>query len=141
MNSIMFPTIFSLACEKLGPRAADGSGIINIAIFGGAVVPVLTGLLADKSGSLQFALLLPALCYAVIGAFGIYARRPAEGPVMKAADRLASALEDLDPVGRGESVERHVPIVGGDRVGRAAASASRRRSAAPLFFRPTSARS
>ena len=47
MNSIMFPTIFSLACEKLGPRAADGSGIINIAIFGGAVVPVLTGLLAD----------------------------------------------------------------------------------------------
>ena len=44
MNSIMFPTIFSLACEKLGPRAADGSGIINIAIFGGAVVPVLTGL-------------------------------------------------------------------------------------------------
>ena len=33
MNSIMFPTIFSLACEKLGARAADGSGIINIAIF------------------------------------------------------------------------------------------------------------
>src|SRR6478672_5586860 len=84
MNSIMFPTIFSLACEKLGPRAADGSGIINIAIFGGAVVPVLTGLLADKSGSLHFAMLLPALCYAVICAFGIYARRPAEGPVMKA---------------------------------------------------------
>jgi FHS family L-fucose permease-like MFS transporter len=84
MNSIMFPTIFSLACEKLGPRAADGSGIINIAIFGGAVVPVMTGFLADKSGSLHFALLLPALCYAVICAFGIYARRPAEGPVMKA---------------------------------------------------------
>jgi len=84
MNSIMFPTIFSLACEKLGPRAADGSGIINIAIFGGAVVPVLTGLLADKSGSLQFALLLPALCYAIIAGFGLYARRPAEGPVMKA---------------------------------------------------------
>ena len=84
MNSIMFPTIFSLACEKLGPRAADGSGIINIAIFGGAVVPLLTGALADVSGSLQFALILPALCYAVIAAFGIYARRPAEGPVMKA---------------------------------------------------------
>lgn len=82
MNSIMFPTIFSLACEKLGPRAADGSGIINIAIFGGAVVPVLTGLLADKSGSLHFALFLPAICYAIIASFGIYARRPAEGPVM-----------------------------------------------------------
>ena len=33
-NAIMFPTIFSLACEKLGPRAADGSGIINVAISG-----------------------------------------------------------------------------------------------------------
>jgi FHS family L-fucose permease-like MFS transporter len=84
MNSIMFPTIFSLACEKLGPRAADGSGIINIAIFGGAVVPLMTGFLADQSGSLHFSLLLPALCYAIICAFGIYARRPAEGPVMKA---------------------------------------------------------
>ena len=84
MNSIMFPTIFSLACEKLGPRAADGSGIINIAIFGGAVVPLATGFLADQSGSLQFALLLPALCYAIIAGFGIFARRPAEGPVMAA---------------------------------------------------------
>jgi len=83
MNSIMFPTIFSLACEKLGPRAADGSGIINIAIFGGAVVPVLTGLLADRSGSLHFALLLPAICYGIIAAFGVYARRPVEGPVMQ----------------------------------------------------------
>lgn len=82
MNSIMFPTIFSLACEKLGPRAADGSGIINIAIFGGAVVPLLTGMIADQSGSLQFALLLPALCYAIIAGYGIYARRPAQGPVM-----------------------------------------------------------
>ena len=83
MNSIMFPTIFSLACEKLGPRAADGSGIINIAIFGGAVVPLMTGFLADQSGSLHFALVLPALCYAIIAAFGIYARRPAEGPLMQ----------------------------------------------------------
>ena len=77
MNSIMFPTIFSLACEKLGPKAADGSGIINIAIFGGAVIPLLTGMIADASGSLATALLLPALCYAIIAGFGIYARRPA----------------------------------------------------------------
>lgn len=35
MNAVMFPTIFTLACEKLGARAADGSGIINVAIFGG----------------------------------------------------------------------------------------------------------
>ena len=77
MNSIMFPTIFSLACETLGPRAADGSGIINVAIFGGAVIPLLTGLIADATGSLAIGLALPAVCYAVIGSFGWYARRPA----------------------------------------------------------------
>jgi FHS family L-fucose permease-like MFS transporter len=77
MNSIMFPTIFSLACERLGARAADGSGIINIAIFGGAVIPLLTGMLADATGSLGTALLLPAACYGVIAAYGLYARRPA----------------------------------------------------------------
>jgi FHS family L-fucose permease-like MFS transporter len=79
MNSIMFPTIFSLACEKLGSRAADGSGIINIAIFGGAVVPLLTGVLADSTGSLALALVMPAMCYAIIAAFGWYARRPVAG--------------------------------------------------------------
>ncbi len=84
MNSIMFPTIFSLACEGLGKRAADGSGVICVAIVGGAVIPPLTGQLADMSGSLAFALLLPALCYAIIAGFGIYARRPAAGVAEKA---------------------------------------------------------
>lgn len=78
MNAIMFPTIFSLACEQLGPRAADGSGIINIAIFGGAVIPLATGALADMTGNLGLALLLPALCYAVIGGYGYYARACAD---------------------------------------------------------------
>jgi FHS family L-fucose permease-like MFS transporter len=73
----MFPTIFSLACERLGPRAADGSGIINVAIFGGAVIPLLFGAIADASGSLAIALALPAACYAVIAGFGLFARRPA----------------------------------------------------------------
>jgi MFS transporter, FHS family, L-fucose permease len=77
MNSIMFPTIFSLACEKLGAKAADGSGIINIAIFGGAVIPLLTGILADASGSLGTAMILPIACYAIIAGFGLYARKAA----------------------------------------------------------------
>ncbi len=77
MNAIMFPTIFSLACEDLGPRAADGSGIINVAIFGGAVVPLLTGVIADATGSLTTSLILPALCYAIIAGFGWFAKRPA----------------------------------------------------------------
>ena len=77
MNSIMFPTIFSLACEKLGPQAADGSGIINVAIFGGAVVPLLYGVIADATGSLAHAMVLPIACYAIIAGFGIFARKPA----------------------------------------------------------------
>ncbi len=78
MNSIMFPTIFSLACEKLGPRAADGSGIINVAICGGAIVPLLYGVVADATGgNLAAAMVIPIVCYAIIAGFGIFARRPA----------------------------------------------------------------
>jgi FHS family L-fucose permease-like MFS transporter len=75
-NSIMFPTIFSLASEGLGNRAAEGSGLICVAIVGGAIVPLLTGLAADSVG-LKMALIVPAVCYALILAFGWYARRPA----------------------------------------------------------------
>jgi MFS transporter, FHS family, L-fucose permease len=77
-NAIMFPTIFTLACEKLGARAADGSGIINVAIVGGAVIPLLTGVIADVTSSLAIAFILPMACYGIIAAFGLYARRPAE---------------------------------------------------------------
>ena len=75
LNSIMFPTIFTLACQGLGSRAADGSGIINVAIVGGAVIPPLTGFAADILGGLGLALTIPALCYLVIAAFGLYTAR------------------------------------------------------------------
>jgi FHS family L-fucose permease-like MFS transporter len=71
-NSIMFPTIFTLASEGLGARRAQGSGIICMAIVGGAVIPPLTGHFADISG-LKAALAIPGLCYGVIAAYGLYA--------------------------------------------------------------------
>jgi FHS family L-fucose permease-like MFS transporter len=74
-NSIMFPTIFTLACAGLGVRAAEGSGIICMAIVGGAIVPLITGHVADLS-NLKLALAVPAICYAVIFGFGCYARKP-----------------------------------------------------------------
>ncbi|MEA3133178.1 MAG: transporter, family, L-fucose permease [Gammaproteobacteria bacterium] len=78
-NSIMFPTIFSLASEGLGKRAAEGSGVICMAIVGGAIVPLLAGTAADLWG-LKVALIVPAACYCGILAFGWYARRPLRGP-------------------------------------------------------------
>jgi MFS transporter, FHS family, L-fucose permease len=75
-NSIMFPTIFSLASEGLGPRAAQASGILAMAIVGGAIIPWITGTTADWVGSLKLALAVPAVCYAGIVGFGIFARRP-----------------------------------------------------------------
>jgi FHS family L-fucose permease-like MFS transporter len=73
-NSIMFPTIFTLASQGLGKRAAEGSGIICMAIVGGAVVPIVTGKAADLS-NLKWALVVPAACYAGIVLFGWWAHR------------------------------------------------------------------
>jgi MFS transporter, FHS family, L-fucose permease len=76
MNSVMFPTIFSLALEGLGDKTPQGSGLLCMAIVGGAIIPVLGGGVADAS-SLATALVVPAACYAAIAAFGWCARRPA----------------------------------------------------------------
>ena len=73
-NSIMFPTIFALASEGLGDRTADGSGLICVAIVGGAIVPLAAGLIADAA-NLRAALLVPVACYAAIIAFGLFCRR------------------------------------------------------------------
>lgn len=70
-NSIMFPTIFTLGIKNLGPgEEHKGSGILATAILGGALVPVLTGELADKMG-FRVAFLLPVFCYAYIAFLGM----------------------------------------------------------------------
>ena len=68
-NSIMFPSIFSLGVQGLGPLTSKGSSLMIAAIVGGAIIPLATGRLADRMG-LQLAFLLPALCYIYIAAFG-----------------------------------------------------------------------
>ncbi|HEY0062894.1 MAG TPA: glucose/galactose MFS transporter, partial [Telluria sp.] len=69
-NSIMFPTIFSMALHKLGDLTGQGSGILCMAIVGGALVPFLQGYLADTIG-LQMSFLVPAACYTFILYFGL----------------------------------------------------------------------
>ena len=69
-NSIMFPTIFSLALHGLGKFTGQGSGILCMAIVGGAVIPFVQGMFADTVG-LQPSFLVPAACYLFILYFGI----------------------------------------------------------------------
>jgi len=64
-NSIMFPTIFSLGVAELGPLTGNGSGLLNMAIVGGAILPVAQGLIADRIG-LHHAFLIPVICYLYI---------------------------------------------------------------------------
>jgi len=73
-NSIMFPTIFTLALEGSAEQAPQASGLLCLAIVGGAIIPVLVGTVADHS-SLATALWVPVLCYAGIGAYGVYASK------------------------------------------------------------------
>jgi FHS family L-fucose permease-like MFS transporter len=68
-NSIMFPTIFSLALNGLGKHTGQGSGILCAAIVGGAVVPVVQGMFADLIGIHQ-AFIIPAFCYCYIAYYG-----------------------------------------------------------------------
>ncbi len=69
-NSIMFPTIFSMALHQLGKFTGQGSGILCMAIVGGALVPFAQGLLADTVG-LQWSFCVPAACYTFILYFGL----------------------------------------------------------------------
>lgn len=74
-NSIMFPTIFTLAVDGLGRHTGQGSGILCMAIVGGAVVPVVQGAFADAIG-IQAAFFLPILCYAFIAYYGVRGHVP-----------------------------------------------------------------
>jgi FHS family L-fucose permease-like MFS transporter len=79
-NSLMFPTIFSLGTEGLGEQTPQGSGILCTAIVGGALVPLMYGAMADVTGSLRVALIVPVVCYAIIAMFGLWAvKNPSSG--------------------------------------------------------------
>lgn len=76
-NSIMFPSIFTLGIEKLGPRTGEGSGLLIMAIVGGALLPVAQGAIADRIG-VHHAFILPVLCYLYILYYGLSGSRPRE---------------------------------------------------------------
>ena len=77
--SIMFPTIFALGIKDIGEHAKIGSSLIVMAIIGGALFPPLMGLIADLTASIQYAMLVPAVCFAVVFFFGRSGYKPAAG--------------------------------------------------------------
>jgi FHS family L-fucose permease-like MFS transporter len=74
-NSIMFPSIFTLGVAELGPLTGDGSGVMIMAIVGGAILPVAQGWIADHIG-IHHAFFLPVICYAYILFFALSGSKP-----------------------------------------------------------------
>jgi len=74
-NSIMFPSIFTLGVAELGPLTGDGSGVMIMAIVGGAIIPVAQGAIADRIG-IHHAFFLPVVCYLYILFFALSGSRP-----------------------------------------------------------------
>jgi len=74
-NSIMFPSIFTLGVAELGPLTGDGSGIMIMAIVGGAIIPLVQGAIADRIG-IHHAFFLPVLCYLYILFFALQGAKP-----------------------------------------------------------------
>ncbi|MGB7731659.1 MAG: sugar MFS transporter [Candidatus Acidiferrum sp.] len=74
-NSIMFPSIFTLGVAELGPLTGDGSGVMIMAIVGGAIVPLMQGWIADHIG-IHHAFFLPVICYVYILFFALSGSKP-----------------------------------------------------------------
>ena len=75
-HSVMFPTIFTLGIRGLGPLTEEGSGLLIMAIAGGALA-ALQGVIADHIG-LQLSYLLPAACYLYVLFYAVWGSRPSE---------------------------------------------------------------
>ncbi len=74
-NSIMFPSIYTLGIAKLGPLTGDGSGLMIMAIVGGAILPVVQGAIADRIG-IHHAFILPVICYLYIVYYAFRGSQP-----------------------------------------------------------------
>jgi FHS family L-fucose permease-like MFS transporter len=92
-NSIMFPSIFTLGIEGLGPLTGRGSGLMVMAIVGGAIIPVAEGALADHIG-IHHAFVLPALCYVYIAFYGFKGSQRSPGAQALAAIPASPAPTD-----------------------------------------------
>jgi FHS family L-fucose permease-like MFS transporter len=92
-NSIMFPSIFTLGIRGLGPLTGKGSGLLVASIFGGAIVPEIQGIFADRIG-VHYAFFLPAVCYLYILYFAVECSRAHRRTAPEfGANRMDGSLE------------------------------------------------
>ena len=70
----MFPTIFSLALRDAGTKTKFASSLLIMTIVGGAVAPVIMGYIADTTGSMAIAFLIPLVWYGGIGTYALSKR-------------------------------------------------------------------
>ena len=68
--SVMFPTIFALGIDGLGPLTKKGSSILVMSIAGGAIIPMLMGWIADVS-TMAIGFIIPLCCFGYIVFFGL----------------------------------------------------------------------
>src|SRR3546814_8292101 len=93
-NSIMFPTIFALGIERLGPLTGKASSLLVMAIVGGAIVPLAMGWVADHHG-LQAAFVLQLLCYGFIVFYALRGRSAEHTSELQSRMRTSYAVSCL----------------------------------------------
>ncbi|HLK28780.1 MAG TPA: L-fucose:H+ symporter permease [Puia sp.] len=81
--SIMFPTIFALGIHDLGHETKMGASLIIMSIVGGAVLPPLLGIIADRTNNIQYGYVVPLICFVIVAWYGWsgYKVKGASGPV------------------------------------------------------------
>ena len=108
----MFPTIFTLAIEGLGRHTSQGSGILCMAIVGGAIVPVVQGALADAIG-IHHGFVVAGLCYVYIAWYGLSFRSLDKSTARAAEAALATSRRSAAyAVAHGSSSARSRPAAG-----------------------------
>ena len=83
-NSMMYPTIFALSVEGLGPQKKTGASLLVMSIVGGALLPPLMGLISDRT-NIQMAFLVPIVCYAYVFYFAVHGHRPSKAAAVATA--------------------------------------------------------
>lgn len=83
--SLMFPTIYGVALQGLGPATKFGAAGLVMAIVGGAIMPLVQGILIDKT-SAAFSFIVPAACFAVVALYAVYDLRAPGGSAVLASE-------------------------------------------------------